>query len=292
MKRYHALTLGFVAAVSISAVQADPFRPGIQDQIALGKRAKAQVHEQATVLPANHPKSRELRRLGEAMVQQIPIQERRERPFEYSFEVIEDDSVNAFALPGGPIFIYTGLLDRLSTEDQVVGILAHEIVHVRNQHWASAYADNQKRRLGLGLLLGILGAGGTAFDIAAVADTLLFTLPYSRRHETEADQVGFDMMVSGNYNPQGMADVFRRLLEAGGGGPAEFLSTHPDTRTRVNAIENRVRSSNRNFRAQRPRHSSVLPETRRDLLRRQRRDHVIVNHVPLIFEQRRCCPWH
>lgn len=275
---------------------ADPFRPGIQDQIALGQRAKAQVHEQATVLPSNHPKTVELRRLGESIVQQIPANERRQRPFEYSFEVIEDDSINAFALPGGPIFIYTGLLDRLTTEDQVAGILAHEIVHIRNQHWASAYADNQKRRLGLGLLLGILGAGGTAFDIAAVADTLLFTLPYSRRHETEADQVGYDMMVAGGYNPQGMADVFRRLLEAGGGSPAEFLSTHPDTRSRVNAIENRIRSSNRTFRVQRARQSSVMPETRRDLLRRQRRDIVLFNHVPEfqpIFAQGRgCCPWH
>jgi len=233
---------------------ADPFRPGIKDQIALGKRAADQVRKEEKVLPATDPRVRELRRVGNALLKFIPEKERKEKPFEYTFDVIDNKQINAFALPGGPIFFYTGLLDQLKTEDALAGILAHEITHIRNQHWASAYADNTKRQLGITVLLTLLNAGSTAFDIASVSDALLFSLPYSRRHESESDNVGYDMMVAAGYNPQGMADMFKILLKAGGSRKnEEWLSTHPDSANRLKAVEERMKKETRKFRPQRPR---------------------------------------
>lgn len=255
------LPLVAVVALIPATVPADPLRPSIRQQIDLGQAAAKEVQKEYKVLPESDPRVREVRRLGAQIVAQIPERERKDRPFVYSFDVIESKDLNAFALPGGPIYIYTGLLDQLKTEDAVIGILAHEVVHIRNQHWASAYADNTKRRLGIALILGAVNAGDVAFDVAGLADDLAFTLPYSRRHETEADRVGYDMMVAAGYNPAGLINVMEILKAAskGRGGP-EWLSTHPDTDRRINALKDRLNKDRRRFPAQRDRNPNVLPK--------------------------------
>ena len=255
------LPLVAVLALVPTNAMADPLRPSVRQQIELGQAAAKEVQKEYKVLPESDPRVREVRRLGAQIVAQIPERERKDRPFVYSFDVIESKDLNAFALPGGPIYIYTGLLDQLKTEDAVAGILAHEVVHIRNQHWASAYADNTKRRLGIALILGAVNAGDVAFDVAGLADDLAFTLPYSRRHETEADRVGYDMMVAAGYNPTGLINVMEILKAAskGRGGP-EWLSTHPDTDRRIAALKDRLNKDKRRFPAQRERSPSVLPK--------------------------------
>jgi predicted Zn-dependent protease len=240
-------TLALAAAIAAPrAAHADPFRPSIKDQIELGRRASDQVRDEEKVLGDADPRVKEIRRIGSKLLATIPADERKAKPFEYSFDVIDSKDINAFTFPGGPIFFYTGLLDRFTTEDQVAGVLAHEITHARNQHWASAYADNQKRQLGITALLMILGAGGTAFDIASVADTLLFTLPYSRKHESEADRVGLDMMIQAGFNPNEMAESFRILEKSNKDKTEEWMSTHPDTGKRITAIEKMVKDKGSN----------------------------------------------
>ncbi len=243
----------FAAAAASGA--ADPFRPSVKDQIALGKKAKAQLAKEEKILPDSDPRVQEVRRLGRLLVERIPADERKKRPFEYTFDVVDNKELNAFAVPGGPIYFHTGLLDRLQTEDQVAGILAHEIIHVRNQHWASAYADQTKRQLGILVVLSILNAGSSAYDVAGLADAFFVGLPYSRKHENEADRVGFDLAASSGFNPQGMVDVFKVLKEASGGkkGPGEWASTHPDTDKRINTLESRVKAAKDPFPAQRAR---------------------------------------
>jgi predicted Zn-dependent protease len=211
------------------------------------------------VLPDSDPRSKELKRLGEMLVKLIPENERKSRPFEYSFGVIDSKEVNAFALPGGPIFFFTGLLDRLETEDQVVAILGHEIIHTRNMHWASAYADNMSRTLLVVGVLSVLRANDTVFDVAGAANTVFGQLPYSRRMEFEADRLGLELTMQAGYNPRGMVDVFRLLDRVSGGGkPPEWASTHPDTRNRIRTIEDIIRVQRKEFPAQRPRAREVM----------------------------------
>lgn len=222
---------------AIGLAQADMFRPSIQKQIELGKEAAKQIRKEEKVLPSNDPRVKELRRLGTKLIELIPAKERKDRPFEYTFDVIDSNELNAFALPGGPVFFYTGLLDKLDTEDEIVGILAHEITHVQNMHWANQYGDGLKRQLGLIAVLTIINANDDWFRIGSLLDSLN-GLQYSRKHETEADRQGYDLMLRANYNPQGMVDVFTILNEASKGSrPPEFLSTHPDTGNRIKAIQ-------------------------------------------------------
>src|SRR5690349_13519148 len=129
-------------ALQAGVAQADIFKPSVKDQIELGQQAAAQVRKEERTLPDSDPRVRLIRRIGQRLVSLIPQSERDKKPFQYSFDVISSKEINAFALPGGPVFFYTGLLDNLTTEDQVAGVLAHELAHVRYEHWASAYADN------------------------------------------------------------------------------------------------------------------------------------------------------
>lgn len=237
----------------VSSATMIDLRPSAKEQIELGKKAAEQIRKENKVLPATDPRVIYLRKMGEVLLKQIPEAERKRRPFQYSFDVIDSKEINAFALPGGPIFFFTGLIDTMTTEDQLLGVLGHEIVHVRNQHWASQYADTMKRQLGLTVLLELIGANGTLYDIAAIVDAGAFQLPYSRRHESESDRVGYDMLLSAGFNPVGMADVFD--VFAGGrkeDGFGEMLSTHPDPANRAKAIRTRLTKEKKVLPAQRP----------------------------------------
>jgi len=241
------------------------FKPSAKEQMALGKRAAAEIRKTEKVLPDDDPRVQTVRRVGQRLLATIANDKNR---WEFTFDVIQGklvtqkqkdgsekkiEEVNAFALPGGPIFFYTGLLKGLKTEDQLAAVLAHEITHVRKEHWASSYADNMKRKFGLTLLLTLGKANKDLFNIANVTDDMLFTLPYSRKHENEADALGCDMMVAAGYNPEGMIDVFEVLRRASEGKkPPEFLSTHPDDAGRIKRIRERVAKMNRTFPDQKP----------------------------------------
>lgn len=223
-------------------------RPSVKEQIELGQKAAADIRKTEKVLPDSDPRVQFLRKNGVAMLKLIPEAELKKRPFIYSFDVIDSKDINAFALPGGPIFFYTGLIDLMTTQDQVLGVLGHEITHIRNQHWASSYADTMKRQLGITIILQILNANGSIYDAASIVDQGLYSLPNSRKHETEADKFGYEMMSSYAMNPMGMADTFNIL--AGGkkaDGFGEMLSTHPDPAKRATSIIERVKKDPKKF---------------------------------------------
>lgn len=246
MKRF---AFALVAASTLTAAQADMFKPSKADQVKLGQRAAEDLRKKEKVLPATDPKVRLLKDIGRKLLATVDDSK---EPWKYTFDVIESKEVNAFALPGGPVFFYTGLLNKLSTEDEIAGILSHELTHVRREHWAYAYADSQKRALGITALLMIFRANTTVANIASIGNDVLVGLPFSRKHETEADMMGLDMMVKAGYNPNGMADVFRLLKSLGGSKPPEILSTHPDDGKRIQRIEGKIKDMNRSYPPQIP----------------------------------------
>lgn len=254
MKRRLGLAFAvFVLAPTLVTAKGDPFKPGVQDQIKLGGQVAEELRKKSKMLPETDERVLLIRKIGEKMIGTIPPEELKKNPWAFTFDVIDDKDINAFALPGGPVFFMRGLLDKFSTEDQIAGVLAHEMTHVRNQHWASAYADNQKRQLGLTALLLIFRANRNMFDLASISDELVFELPYSRKHESEADSVGFEMLHRAGYNPQGMIDVFKILLNAPGGrSTEEWSSDHPATINRIKKVQELITKSGLQFADQRP----------------------------------------
>lgn len=221
-------------------------KPGPDQQIKLGEQAANELRKHEKVLPASDPRVRTLRRVGQRLLATIDDDE----PWEFTFDVIESKEVNAFALPGGSTFFYTGLLDRLKTEDELAGVLGHELTHVRREHWAKRVAEQNKRDLLLTGLLIFGRANNTAAGLAGLGNDL-YTMQFSRGDENDADVRGFDMMTRAGYNPQGMADVFR-MLESLGGKQPEFLSDHPSDKNRVKRIEELAAKSGKSYPPQTP----------------------------------------
>lgn len=232
-----ALTAGTVAALPFllaEEAEADIFRPSVADQKKLGEQAAQQVLQKYKVVTDSRARSFE--RVGKKLVANMPAQDRSK--WDYQFRVVESKDVNAFALPGGNMFIFTGLLDKISSTDELAGVTGHEIAHVRREHWARQYAGQQKRALGLGVLFGLTKANRSVRDIAGIGSSLL-SLRYSRDDEFDADKNGLTNMVAANYDPRGMIDLFQTLQQASGGkgGGPEFLSTHPMSRERIERVE-------------------------------------------------------
>lgn len=245
--------LTFSLAVGILAggpARADMFTPSKSDQVKLGTRASAEIRKKEKVLSDSDRRVRMMREIAGKLLSSNP--DGKKDPWQYSFDVIDNKQVNAFALPGGPIYFYTGLIDKFQTEDQFAAVLAHELVHIRKEHWARAYGNQQKRALGFTVILMLLNANRTITDLASISNDLLISLPFARRDETQSDDIGYDMMIKAGYNPQGMVEVFQILRDSTKGGkPPEFISTHPDDKNRIQRIADKIKKSNKDFGPQR-----------------------------------------
>jgi Zn-dependent protease with chaperone function len=164
-----------------------------------------------------------------------------EQGWNFEFHVLADDqTVNAFALPGGQIFITQALYDRLSREDQLAGILGHEIGHVIARHGAQQMA---KQQLTQGLTSAAVIASGdySAGQIAQMAGQFI-NMKYGRKDELESDFLGLNFMAKSGYDPTALIEVMQILQEAtgGAGGPPEFFSTHPHPEHRIEEIKKAI----------------------------------------------------
>ena len=180
--------------------------PSPQDQKKVGDQAAQQVLQK---YPEVHDaRARHFNEIGQRLVSALPPSDR--KTWDFRFHVLDSKEVNAFALPGGNMFMFTGLYKILPTDDALAGVTGHEMTHVRKQHWAQASAKTQEREAGIGLLLGLFHAGRAAQTIAGMADSV-FSLKFSRGEEDQADQGGLENMVAAGYNPQGMIQLFQAL---------------------------------------------------------------------------------
>lgn len=249
MKYLTALAAAAAMALTSSHASADAFKPSRAKQVELGLAAAAEIRKKSRVLPSYDDRVRMVRRIGEDLLDTVDLHN---LPWKFSFDVIESKDVNAFALPGGPTFIYTGLLDKLETEDELAGVMGHEMTHVLKEHWAQQYASTQKRQLGIGILLGVLHANSAFQNLGSLVD-LMEQTKYSRKEEAQADDGGFEKVTKAGYNPEGMADVFRMFMkQKNAGASIPFLADHPSDSSRVANIERRIQASHVNYPAQRP----------------------------------------
>jgi beta-barrel assembly-enhancing protease len=205
-----------------------------EEQQKLGLQAVTEVYKQMPVLPDSSPQAQYIQQLGRKLVKQIPQQ----YSWPYEFHVVQQKEINAFALPGGPMFVNIGTINAAQNEGQLAGVMAHEMSHVYMQHSAKQ-ATSPKRTIAevIGAVGGVFG-GSTLGDLARAgiqfgAGTML--LSYSRKDEAQADAVGAIIMYKAGYNPMELANFFAILAKQGGNGP-QFLSDHPNPGNRSAAI--------------------------------------------------------
>ncbi len=210
-----------------------------EEEIALGDEAKAELASQYGGPVQDAALQAYVTEVG------MDLAQRSEEPYRdlpWEFTLLDSDVINAFALPGGKVYITRGLASRLSNEAQLAGVLGHEVGHVTAEH-ADKRISNQM--ILAGIVVGAAVAAGQSDDdwIAAGVPLLVgaggqgFLLKFGRDEETEADRLGMRYMVRADYNPQGQLQVMQVLAEASKGPrPIELLSTHPYPETRIERI--------------------------------------------------------
>jgi predicted Zn-dependent protease len=157
--------------------------------------------------------------------------------FDWQVKLIQDDkTLNAFCTPGGKIYVYTGIIKYLDSEDDLAGVMGHEIAHADKRH----STETMTRDMGISTLLSIV-AGQNPSMLVTLAKNLS-DLKYSRTHETEADAYSVQYLSGTNYRCNGAASFFQKLQSAGGSQGPEFLSTHPDPGNRIQNITAQAKS--------------------------------------------------
>ena len=221
----------------------------LADDLTLGKQTAAQIASKPTEFPvlpeAQYPQAYAyLNQIKDNILGSGKV--RTARVFPYELKIIKDDkTLNAFCTPGGYIYVYTGLIKFLDSEDQLAGVLGHEIGHADKRH--------STRQLTKMMPLDMIAQVLTGTDkgpvtketqqvIAQVAGTLI-GLKFSRDHETEADQASVDYLCGTQYHADGAAAFFQKI-QGKGGTPPEFMSTHPDPKNRVAEIKKRKQQLN------------------------------------------------
>ena len=208
----------------------------IDQEVQLGRQGVAEIEKQLKLLPPDHPMSKFINQLGQSLAAKAPGYK-----FPYTFKVVREKSINAFALPGGPIYVHTGLIDAAS-ESQLAAVMGHEISHVVMRHSTRQASRAMKAQIPLAILGGVLGAGvgGWAGALGQMGMSLTagsVMMKYSRDAETESDMVGAQIMYDAGYNPEAAVSFFQKLKEqSGGSGGPQFLASHPDPGNRARDI--------------------------------------------------------
>ena len=157
----------------------------------------------------------------------------------YSWEVVlfEDDAVNAFALPGGKVGVFSGLLNVAENQHQLATVIGHEIAHVIARHSAARVSNQLATQLGVSVLAQTTGMSPQLIGMGA---DLLLTLPYSRGDEAEADRLGLNYMARAGFDPRESVALWQNMDRVGGARPAQFMSTHPAPQSRIQDLQRQM----------------------------------------------------
>jgi Zn-dependent protease with chaperone function len=212
-----------------------------KQDVEFGREAAAEVRKEYPVIKDERI-ARYLGKLGDRLVAAAPA-ELKESVYEYSFTPVNLKEINAFALPGGPMFVHRGMFDAAASEGEVVGVMAHELSHVLLRHGTANVSKAQNPWLQLGQIAGALGGavvGGTAGSAIAQGSQFglgTVLLRYSRDFEKQADLLGAQIMARAGYDPRALAHMFETIeRESKGGDGPQWLSSHPNPGNRTEYI--------------------------------------------------------
>ncbi len=203
-----------------------------------GEQAYAQVLQKAQEEGKLNKDTANLARLQRIMQDLIP-HTGHFRPdavnWNWQVNLISEDTLNAWIMPGGRIMFYTGLIDKLQlNDDELAAIMGHEMAHDLREHARERASQAQMTQLGLGVVGQLAGVQGMSLDLAATVINVAVLLPFSRVHEVEADRIGIELAARAGYDPAAAVAIWQRMsaLSTGGSTP-EFLSTHPSYDSRI-----------------------------------------------------------
>jgi beta-barrel assembly-enhancing protease len=246
-----------------------------EQEVQIGRQAAAEADASMPLLPARGTISDYVSTLGFKLAKQLPPND-----YDWSFKVVNEKDINAFALPGGPVRVNLGTIQAADNEAQLAGVIAHEISHVYMRHATRNASKESIAQLPIAILGSIAGNGvggelariGLQFGMGSVF------MKYSRDAESEADRVGAKIMYEAGYDPMAMADFFSKLEKEGGAGGPQFLSDHPNPGNRAAAVKMAIaelpqrpfNASSKNFQEVKQIASTMKPYTAEQVAQMQR----------------------
>ena len=250
----HGVLLG-VAGLGLTVVSGCETNPytgrsqllmtSVSQEMQLGAQAYAQVKNDPKLRQSQDPREVEpVKRVAARIIESAKRSKYAEMAQQFQWEVIvikDDKTMNAFALPGGKIAVYTGIFPVARTEAGLAAVLGHEVVHALARHGAERMSQGQLANAALQ----VAGAAGDRGMISQAAMAALgagaqvgVLLPFSRKHESEADYIGILLAADAGYDPRESVSLWERMGQLSrGGGPSEFLSTHPSHETRIDQLK-------------------------------------------------------
>jgi predicted Zn-dependent protease len=209
-----------------------------QQDIELGKEAAKEVNHSMPVLPDSDGVTQYIQRLGQQLASHAPG----ETKWPFDFHVVNVKEINAFALPGGPVYVNVGTIRAADDEGQLAGVMAHEISHIVLRHSTQQASKASLVQIPLAVLGVAVGrsAAGQAAQIGGTLAAQGVLLKYSRDAENEADLLGSQIMYDAGYDPYSMVEFFAKLEKEGGPGVPQFLSDHPNPGNRVENVRQAI----------------------------------------------------
>src|SRR5262249_10744416 len=238
-----ALVLYSTAAAAQAAITPPSNKYSPAQDVHLRRKPAQEVRQQLPILHDDFVTSY-VEGLGRRLVAAVPP-ELRHPEFHYSFEIVNVREVNAFALPGGPMFVNRGMIETARTEGEVVGVMAHELSHVLLRHGTAQASKAVPYEIGsvLGQIAGAIVGGGWGKVVSGASQFGFGAafLRFSRDFEKQADLEGSHLMAAAGYDPRDMANVFKTIEEQGGPGGPQWLSDHPNPGNRYEYITEEAR---------------------------------------------------
>ncbi|MDP1770355.1 MAG: M48 family metallopeptidase [Nitrospirota bacterium] len=221
----------------------------VPQEMQMGAQAYSQVKTDPKLRQSQDPREIEpVKRVAARIIEAAKRSKYAEMAQQFQWEVIvikDDKTMNAFALPGGKIAVYTGIFAVARTEAGLAAVMGHEVVHALARHGAERMSQGQLTNAALqvaGAAAGAAGGGGMMSQAAMAAlgagAQVGVLLPFSRKHESEADYIGILLAADAGYDPRESVSLWERMAQlSGGGGPSEFMSTHPSNETRIDQLK-------------------------------------------------------
>lgn len=210
----------------VSEAQLDQEAAAQYRQILSDARAKG-------LLDRDTAQTQRVQAIARRLIAQVGVFRPDARSWQWEQHVLSSDEINAWCMPGGKIAVYTGLLQKIKpTDAELAAVMGHEIAHALREHAREQVSQQMVTSVGISILAAVTGSQASA-DLGSKLSQVMFTLPNSREHETEADRLGVELAARAGYDPRAAVTLWQKMGQVGGGAPPEFLSTHPSAASRI-----------------------------------------------------------
>ena len=190
------------------------------------------------VLDTNKAQLNRLKGIANRLVGQVGVYRPDAAKWNWEVHTIKSDQLNAFVMPGGKIMFYSGIIDELNlTDDEIAAIMGHEMSHALREHSRERLSREYATQTGIGVAASVFGLSQGQAQLANLAGDFGLSRPHSRTQESEADQIGLELMARAGYNPQAAISLWQKMQRASQGEPPQFLSTHPSSSNRITQLQ-------------------------------------------------------